>query len=291
MAKMEAEILIKYEELLRKDPFSKAFAPLADAYLEIGKSDKAEVLLREGVRRHPEFSPGLVIYAKLLRQRGQLQGAFDILKKASRLSSDNLSAYQMMGEIALDLKRPQEALKALKMVLFINPKAQKAAELVQKLESLSALDFDEETFAFARLKDFKMSRGPQKGSPEVSSLNAAHAARPSKEGSENFRTGSKALQRMLSLIDAFIVRNDLVKASDLIQECEREFGPQAELKKRESVVKSRGFSSHLSQASEDEALPLEPLESREKMVLRHKLEVLQGLLKKISLFRDLSSPS
>lgn len=269
MAKMDSESMQRYETLMKKDPYSKAFAPLADAYFENQQIDRAESLVRDGLRKHPEFPAGLVVYAKVLKARGQLQASLELLRKATRLSSDHILAHQLLADVLLELKKPQEALKAYKMVLFLNPKAPKALQMVQKLESLSALDFEEETFALTKLAP-------------VTSLSKAQPLSEGETANETTKSSDmKGLQRMLSLIDAFIIRNDLVKASELLEESQREFGAHSEITRRLAVIRSRGLSSHLASQNAGDPSPLRPLASREKMIVQKKLETLRMLLRKI----------
>lgn len=281
MAKMDREVLEKYEALMRKDPFSRAFAPLADAYLENQQSERAEAVVRDGVRKHPEFAPGYIIYAKILKSRGQLLPSIELLRKATRLAPDNILAYQLLGDVQLELKKPSEALKAYKMVLFLNPMAQKAKNIVQKLESLSALDFEETTFSFAKLTDLEQMKRATPIEQVLPPIDEKTSIGPASEAHDLQRSHKKALERMLSLIDAFIVRNDLVKASELIEECQSEFGQDAELIKRWNLLRSRGFSSELATQGPEQPVPLKPVESREQQIHKKKIDRLQLLLRKI----------
>lgn len=296
---VDAEIIEKYEALMKRDPLSKAFAPLAEAYLRNGLADRAEAVVRDGLRKHPEFAPGLIVYAKILKNRSQFEPALELLKKASRLAPDNVLALQLQGDVCLELKRPREALKAYKMVLFLNPMATKARSMIQKLESLSAVEFEENTFAFAKLSNLEQMKQtiPIEHQKAQQQSIQQHAVKPDTESGSQVKNGpqntpqnpslfaDKALQRMLSLIDAFIARNDLIKASELIDESRQEFGPNPELSKRAHLVQSRGFSSkmteQLPESGVERATPLTPLVSREKQILKTKLEKLQLLLRKI----------
>ncbi|RYZ63813.1 MAG: hypothetical protein EOP09_17015, partial [Proteobacteria bacterium] len=67
MPKIEATAIEKYQLLLQKDPNSQVFAPLAEAYREIGMLKEAEVVVRAGVKRHPHFAAGFVVYARVAR--------------------------------------------------------------------------------------------------------------------------------------------------------------------------------------------------------------------------------
>jgi tetratricopeptide (TPR) repeat protein len=286
MTVLDAEIIEKYEALMKRDPHSKAFAPLAEAYLRNALPDRAEAVVRDGLRKHPDFAPGLIVYAKILKARSQFAPSLELLKKASRLAPENVLALQLQGDVCLELKKPREALKAYKMVLLLNPMATKARSMIQRLESLSAIDFDENTFAYAKLSNVEQMKQnipiEQEGTPQDTRIG------PQKDVTRNEATlkdpslfANKALQRMLSLIDAFIARNDLVKASELIDESKIEFGAGPELSKRSHLVRSRGFSSQMTEAAGEKAAPLTPLVSREKQILKNKLEKLQMLLRKI----------
>lgn len=310
---VDADIIEKYEALMKRDPLSKAFAPLAEAYLRNGLADRAEAVVRDGLRKHPEFAPGLIVYAKILKNRSQFEPSLELLRKASRLAPDNVLALQLQGDVCLELKKPREALKAYKMVLLLNPMATKARSMIQKLESLSAVEFEENTFAFAKLSNLEQMKQTipieqqavqqhpaqqppaqqppaQQQSAQPETVNQNQIQNPGQGQVQNTPQNpglfaNKALQRMLSLIDAFIARNDLIKASELIDESRQEFGSNPELSKRAHLVQSRGFSSKMTEqipeSGGERATPLTPLVSREKQILKNKLEKLQLLLRKI----------
>ncbi|MBL7669570.1 MAG: hypothetical protein JNM39_03720 [Bdellovibrionaceae bacterium] len=305
---VDADIIEKYEALMKRDPLSKAFAPLAEAYLRNGLADRAEAVVRDGLRKHPEFAPGLIVYAKILKNRSQFEPSLELLRKASRLAPDNVLALQLQGDVCLELKKPREALKAYKMVLLLNPMATKARSMIQKLESLSAVEFEENTFAFAKLSNLEQMKQTipieqqavqqppaqqhpaqqQSAQPETVNQNQIQNTGQGQVQNTPQNPGlfaNKALQRMLSLIDAFIARNDLIKASELIDESRQEFGSNPELSKRAHLVQSRGFSSRMTEqipeSVGERATPLTPLVSREKQILKNKLEKLQMLLRKI----------
>ena len=113
-----ADVVEKYQILLRHNPHSQVFAPLADAYLERGLDLQAEELLVQGTQRHPLFTSGFVILGKAKLKMGKLEEAEIALRKAIQLSHQNILAHQILGDTYLAQKKPFEALKAYKMVLF-----------------------------------------------------------------------------------------------------------------------------------------------------------------------------
>lgn len=272
MAKLDASTIEKYQAILAKDPSNQVFAPLAEAYREMGLLKEAEKMAKEGVRRHPHFVSGLVTLAKILKDLESYQEALNHLKKALTLASENILAHQLCGEIQLALRQPKEALKHFKMILFLNPQSQSAKKAVQKLESLTADEYDDELFQMARISQVKGNTTPS-AVPQIE--NSAT------ESSSTTTPTPKGLERMLSLIDAFIVRSDLEKAQLLIQDCVKEFGPHAELQKRQRSLKSRTSSA------EDlvSATPLKPLTPRTDAIKKKKIETLELLLRRIDDYR------
>jgi predicted Zn-dependent protease len=136
--KIDPATVEKYQKILEKDPNSQVFAPLAEAYREMGMLPEAQKIVTAGVQRHPQFVGGLVTYAKVLRDAGQLGRALEALKKATTLAPENILAHQLLAETHLASKNAKEALKAFKMVLFLNPNSQSAQKAVQKLNTLTS---------------------------------------------------------------------------------------------------------------------------------------------------------
>ncbi|WP_413584648.1 tetratricopeptide repeat protein [Bdellovibrio sp. HCB274] len=274
MPKIEASAIEKYQAILAKDPTSQVFAPLAEAYREMGMMKEALQVVTSGVQRHPQFVGGLVTYAKILRDAGQIGRAIEALKKATGLASENILAHQLLAELQLANKNPKEALKAFKMVLFLNPNSQSAQKAVQKLESLTADEYDDEVFAMAKLPQVNLDTPPVEQTVPGTKTGAATEVFKPQPVPRN-----KAFERMLSLIDAFIVRNDLEKAHALLKDTRVEFGDHAEIERRMKTLQVRYNEP-------DEPVPLKPLLPREEMVRKKKIETLEMMLRKIEDYRS-----
>lgn len=267
--KIDAGTVEKYQLILGKNPNSQVFAPLAEAYREMGMLQEAQKVVTEGVQRHPQFVSGLVTYAKVMRDLKHFDKALGALKKASLLAPENILAHHLLAEIHLSQKNPKEALKSFKMVMFLNPHSKSAQKAVQKLESLTADEYDEEVFAMTKLPDI--------------SLDGEHSQfQNKKEEAEAIKPvaikSNRAMDRMLSLIDAFIVRNDLEKAHALLKDTRLEFGDHPEIERRMKTLQVRYNDS-------EEAPPLKPLESRGKTNRDNKLEALRMMLRRIDEYR------
>jgi tetratricopeptide (TPR) repeat protein len=207
---ISADVIEKYQTILRHNPASQVFAPLADAYLERGLTLQAEELAKTGTERHPLFPAGFLILGKIYLKTNKLDEAEVALQKCIELSPQNILAHQFLGDVYISQKKPLDALRAFKMTLFLNPYSAKAKKAVEKLETASALEFEEDTFAMAKLSDIKKI---QKNQAE----DVNH---------------EKSIKPILQLVDAFLVRGDRDQAADLLYEAKSEFGNHPELEVR-----------------------------------------------------------
>ncbi|PWU14551.1 MAG: hypothetical protein C5B49_13060 [Bdellovibrio sp.] len=254
VSSISAKTLEQYEKLLAKEPRSKVFAALADAYREKGRLKDALKTATDGIDRHPDYVGGYLACARVLSEMGQLQDAEKTLKKAIELSPENLLAYQLLGQVYVELKRPHDALKAHKMVLFLNPLAERSRQAVEKLETLTAVDYEDDLFEMRQLKETPLP--PSQKPPEEHSLD-----------------------RHLSYIDALIVRNDLKKAREFLYALSEEFPESAEVRKRWDY-----FDEEIT-PPQDEIL--KPLASREKKIWERKKILLESILGRIEQHRHI----
>lgn len=271
MAKLEASVIEKYQLILAKDPNSQVFAPLAEAYREMGLIKEATQIVTAGVQRHPQFVGGLVTYARIFREIGKTDAALEALKKATALSPENILAHQLTAEIELSNRNAKGALKAFKMVLFLNPTSKSAQKAIQKLESFTADEYDDDVFSMAQLPKVNLDTPP----PEKKIITETVTSAKSLEGRpQEQRPREKALERIVSLIDAFIVRNDLEKAQILLNDSRKQFGDHPEIAKRTKSLQLRFNET-------DEPPTLKPLRTREELIQEKQLKTLRLMLRKI----------
>lgn len=265
MHKIDAATLVRYQKILAEDPQSQLFAPLAEGLRQHGRLKDAERVVRHGIERHPAYPAGLLVFGKILKDLKRPEDAISVFKSVIQLDPTNLLSYQCLGDLYLENSQPKDALKFYKMVLFLNPQSQKAQRVILKLESLTADEFTEETFKMTPLKVIK----------------PAPAAVPiEKEKTPETNSVPKGLQRMLSLVDAFIVRNDLAKAQYLLSETEVEFGDHPEIQQRRKVLYNRQASQLAKDANELDKIT--PLMNRESLIRQKKLDLLQATLRVIA---------
>lgn len=273
MAKVDINTIERYQKILDKDPQSQVFAPLSEAYREMGMLIEAETLARNGVRYHPQFASGLVTLAKILKEQDQFEEALSLLTRAIKISAENILAHQLRAEIYLAQQKPKEALKAYKMVLFLNPQSQSAQKAVKNLESISAEDFDEDQFSMS-----KLTLEPEKKNQEFK-LTQNDSSNEFHNKSDPDRQVSKQLERALSLIDAFIIRHDYEKAIALINDARQEYGEHPELNRRSSTIDHH-----------EVATPIIAPQQKKHKRQQQQLDCLEMLLRKIEKYQLDHSP-
>lgn len=272
MDDVSPEFVEKYQKLYEQDPRSRVFAPLAEAYRKMGLLKEGLELAQNGVQLHPHFSGGRVALAKIYLDLNQLPEAAQELQKAIEYSPENILAHQLLAETQLRLKKPKEALRSYKMLLFLNPTNERARKAVQKLEALTADEFEDDIFAMKPLRDavkqwddieIDFSGGCQTG------------ASPS---AETEAKKSKFLERVLSLADAHLARNDVDRAIDALNEAERLVGSNPEIVRRLKLIHHRQTSLIAQPKTAKDIVPPPP---RTKSKIDNQIDLLQDMLDKL----------
>lgn len=251
MSKVSTASIEKFQEILSKDPRSKVFAPLADAYRELGMLNEAASIAARGTQYHPSYVSGFVAYGRILLEQKKLTEALPILTKATELDTQNLLALHLLGNLQLQLKNPKAALKAFKMVLFLNPHSEKARKAIEKLESLTADEFEDEVFEMKPL-------GRQAFNPEGTMISTL--------------SQSPNLDRQLSLVDALIVRGEAARAKEVLEELRHSHPESREVQSRWDLISNEDFET---------ATPLKPQREREKKIIERKISRLEAVLHKL----------
>lgn len=126
-----------------RDPGGRVFAPLADACRRQGDLVQALELLREGLDRHSDFAPALVVAGWVRRDRGEADAACEAFGAALELDEENAEALRGIGELAAARGDRLAALDFFQRLVDLEP---------DNLEIV------------ARLRDIK---GEDKGAPQV----------------------------------------------------------------------------------------------------------------------------
>jgi len=261
---------------IQQNPKSLVFPQLADLYVNEEMYDEAYELLERGLKYHPNSVSAMIILSKVLKHREHFQEAEKQLNKAITLAPQNWQAYLLRADLYVKIKSHKKALEDFKKVLIFNPTHPIARRAVAKLEMLTAdTDIDADSqFEVAPLK--KISETAEK-----SELRSQVEQVKLQDRSPSFQSVSPKLERILSLIDAFTMRQDYAKALKLLYECKSEFGQHNEINQR--LLKLSQFESAEKIRPKNE---VKSSRAKHMLILEKKQKTLELLLRRI---KDLRS--
>ena len=104
-----------------RDPDGRVFAPLADAYRRQGDLVQALELLRDGLDRHSDFAPALVVAGWVRRDRGETDAAREAFGAALELDEENAEALRGIGELAAARGDRPVALESFQRLVDLEP--------------------------------------------------------------------------------------------------------------------------------------------------------------------------
>lgn len=253
----EDEVL-ELQKDLQANPKSPLFARLAELYLARDMVDEAETLIKRSLKYHPRSTSGLILMGRIFKLKKMHAEALIPLTEATKLALENWRAWLELAESHLELKNGKQALFAFKKVLLLNPTHSLARRAVAKLELLSADEYEDDLFQMQKLPDtdFKFT------DTEVAS-NA-------------WSKPNDALVRMISCVDALIVRHDITKALGLLNECSDRFGTHPEIDSRRLKLSIFEKPDYLKPKSITQSS-----RAKQKILKEKKIEILQMLLRRI----------
>ncbi|MBX9768243.1 MAG: tetratricopeptide repeat protein [Bdellovibrionales bacterium] len=253
---MDSEFIRRYQSLYDQEPSSRIFAPLAEAYRKEARFEEALSIAERGVLEHPHFASGRVTLGRILIDLGRVEEALDHLEKAVETAPENILAHRLLAEAYLQLKDRKNSLKSFKMVLFLNPTDERAEKQIRRLESITAADYEEETFQLQSLRDTRLTTHQEDERWEV--------------------------DRAVSLCDAFIVRNDFDRALEVLESLDDNIKKNSEIKKRLAALKNRAPSLDKTSAGTEVSAP-DTIELQTQQIVRtnEKIEFLEGLMQRI----------
>ncbi len=216
------EIIEHYQALYQKNNRSKIFAPLAESYLKIGLLQPALEICLKGVKMHPHFPSGHIALAKVYLLNSETDKAIPELKKVIELAPENLLAHKLLAEVFLKQKKYKSALRSFKMLSFLTPRNNEVLEQIQKLEKL-IFQANTDTFEMKSLQEIKPSPPLSVQSEEIPDF----------------------LERTLSLVDAYIQRNETQTALKTLKEAENNLGRHPQITKRIRFLSARATSRPL----------------------------------------------
>lgn len=132
--KNQSALLAKYFGMYKKNPRSKVFAPLAEAFRKLGMLDDAFKVLKDGLKHHPNYPLGISVLAHCYYDQQKYELAYNALRPIVSKNADNISMQKIFGQCCLHLGYLEEALDTYKYLLFMSPRDKFFAEQVKKLE-------------------------------------------------------------------------------------------------------------------------------------------------------------
>jgi len=125
----------KFERYNAQNPQGRYFVPLANTYRKMREFDKAETLLREGLRRHPDYLSAHIVLGRCLADRGATEDAAGEFRYVLSMDPQNLIALRYLGEMASEGGRNEEAIRWYRELLAVDPLNEDARQALDALES------------------------------------------------------------------------------------------------------------------------------------------------------------
>ena len=104
-----------------RDPDGRAFAPLAEAYLNRGDVEEALALVEDGLARLPDYATGHLVAARVHRIRGDQAAARGAVEALLALDRGNAPGLRLLGEISEEAGEAQAAIDAFREALERDP--------------------------------------------------------------------------------------------------------------------------------------------------------------------------
>ena len=130
----QSALLAKYYGLYKKNPRSKVFAPLAEAFRKLGMIDDALKILKDGIRHHPNYALGYIVLSHCYYDLQKYELTYNTLRPIISQNADNISLQKIFAQACIHLGHLEEALDTYKYLLFLSPRDKFFASEVKKLE-------------------------------------------------------------------------------------------------------------------------------------------------------------
>jgi tetratricopeptide (TPR) repeat protein len=201
---------------LQTNPKSLSFAQLADLYLAQNMIADAETLLTRSLKYHPGSVSGHMLLGRVYQLKNEDQKALEQFNICLKKAPTNWTCYLLRAQMYLKLQKPKLALQDFKQVMLHNPQHVGVRKSIARLESLTADEYDEDLFEIKNINQIAATTPAQ--TPVAISTAIT--------GGDSWAKITLRLERVLSLVDAFVTRQEYDKAIKLLRECQSEFGDQ-----------------------------------------------------------------
>lgn len=131
---MASENIEKLLDKVQKDPASKLFVPLAEAYRKESMYEEAMEVLKKGIESQPTYMSARVALGKIYVEQGMNQEAKKEFQQVIDVIPDNLFAQRKLADLHKELGERDLAIRQYKAVVKLNPMDEEAQEILQKLQ-------------------------------------------------------------------------------------------------------------------------------------------------------------
>lgn len=125
---------------LEKDPASRVFAQLADAYRKEGLLEEAIQICRDGLVVHPTYVSARVVLGRALLDQGKLEEAEAEFSRVLEQVPDNLLALRLLGDIYAKRGLAREARGQYERALHLHPLDRETQERLAALPAEEAAE-------------------------------------------------------------------------------------------------------------------------------------------------------
>lgn len=120
-----------------KDPRSKMFLPLAEAYIKADMWQEAAAVLEDGLAVYPNFVTAMAALGRVYDQLGQSAKAKAILEGVVKQSPDNLRAHRILVKLFNAEGQAEAALRSCHALLVANPHDEEALSIKRSITGAS----------------------------------------------------------------------------------------------------------------------------------------------------------
>lgn len=133
-AALDTEIQL-LERRHAENPEGRFFVPLADRYRKLGEPARAETLLREGLRRLPDYVSARIVLGQCLADLGRADEAASEFRSVLAVDSQNLLALRGLGRLAAAAGQHEEASRWYGELLAVDPLNEDAGRALETLRA------------------------------------------------------------------------------------------------------------------------------------------------------------
>lgn len=262
-AQLKAQQMQKIEALqieLQNNPKSLSFVQLGELYIAENMIDEAQSLVEKSLKYNPHYVSGILLLGRIFKERADFQNAILNFDHALNRAPTNWHGLLLRADTYLKMQKPKLALADFKRVLLYNPTHPLARRAIGKLEVLTADEYDDDVFEIQSVKEVAdKTKSTETAAPDTS-----------------WTVSNHKLERILSLVDAFTIRQDYQKSIQLLRECMSEYGEHPEIQSRLLRLSQYESAEKIRPKSEEKKSI-----SRRALINNKKIKTLELLLRRI----------